>query len=232
MSHNTTRQLNNKILPVLFFILLARGADAQDVVVTTAATRIDSNVVWHPPSDFRKIMGRRCSALASPNFQRCFISLMTDLGASAEAVRFAALTDTTGYVRHFINTGIVDVAYVSYPFRANENFGISLVNGIPDMIDVDDFQFVDLTTLKKDSVYLDIVGRFPDASVWPGDRFAFDQPVSQSLTGGGQRFIVSYNIRNGCHACEQIGIARFAFDFDNYGKFEGTRLLDVVSLVR
>lgn len=177
------------------------------------------------------MLDKRCDSLTSPAFQNCFIALMRELRATSEAVRFTALTDTTGYVRHFIDTGIVGVAYVAYPFRANENFGITLVNGRPGMIDVDDFQFVDLTELKKDPTYLKIVGSFPDASVWPGDRFNFDQPSCTTLPGGGQSFVLAYIIRNGCHACEHIGMARFAFNFDKDGNFTGTHLIGVESLV-
>ncbi len=213
-------------------LLLAVCADAQDVKVQAPTPRIDSNVVWYAPSDFRQIMDRRCDTLAAPAFQKCFIDLMRDMGASAEAVRFTSLTDTTGYVHHFTYTGRVDVAYVVYPFRANENLGVTLVNGTPPMIDVDDFQFVDLASLKKDTTYREIVSRFPDASVWPGDRFHFDQPKWKPLPGGGERFIVSYSIHNGCHACEHIGAAEFGFDFTEDGQFVGTHLIRVTSLVR
>lgn len=216
---------------ILLVLIISTCVRAQSYGAAAAIPRIDSSCVWHPPADFRKVMDKTCGALRAPAFQECFIKLMRDMGASSEALRFTSLTDTTGYVRHFVSTGPVDVAYVCYPFRANENFGITLVNGDPGMIDVDDFQYVDLTLLKKDSTYLKIVEEYPDAAVWPGDRFHFDRPKHESLPDGGQRFIVRYNLQNSCHACAHIGLVDFAFDFDRDGRFIGTRLVRVLPLV-
>lgn len=177
-------------------------------------------------------MDRECSHLSGAEFQACFISLMRNLGASPAALRFTSLTDTAGYVRNFRNAGKVDIAYVFYPFRANENFGIVLVNGNPEMVDVDDFSVIDLAALKSDSTYLKIVREFPDAAVWPGDRYRLDMPKSETLPDGTQRFLVGYWLQNGCHACERIGTIVYAFDFDKQGKFLGTKLVTVTALHR
>lgn len=157
---------------------------------------------------------------------------MREDGASSEAIRFTEMTDTTGYVRQFACAGNVGIAYVDYPFRANENLGIILVNGDPPMIDVDDFRHVDLEKLKRDSTYLKLVSRYPDASLWPGDRFNTSEPHAVSLKNGHEGFIVTYTIRNGCHACEEIGTVRFEFVFGKEGRFMGTTLLQVIPSVR
>ena len=47
----------------------------------------------------------------------------------------------------------------------------------------------------------------------------------QALPGGGQRFIFSFVLLNGCHACELAGHAQVAFDFSAAGRFLGTKLL-------
>jgi hypothetical protein len=224
------RNIKTRLITALF--LIPSLASAQGPPAPQSSMRVDSNVVWDAPPNFREILDRKCDRLVHPAFQSCFINLMKELGASPEAVKFAMLADSSGFVRHFVHAGTVDIAYVSYPFRANENFGITLVNGHPGMIDVDDFQFVDLTPMKSDSTYLRILETFPDASVWPGDRFHLNQPEYESLNGRGQRFVVDYLIRNGCHACEDIGVARFAFDFREDGSFEGTSFLGVTSLAR
>lgn len=215
----------------LLLVFLSASASAQLDNPRTTFTRIDSNVVWHAPPDFMTAFHKTCDSLGGSAFQNCFLHVMKKMGASAEAIRFTRLTDTTGYVRHFVDAGTVGVAYVFYPFRANENFGITLVNGKPGMIDVDDFRYVDLIQLKKDSTYLGILDSFPDAAVWPGDRFRFDRLKCESSAGGGERFIVQYVLKNGCHACEDIGIVDFAFDFDRQGNFTGTRLVRVVRTV-
>lgn len=221
-----------KTAAFLLSMLLSASASAQFDGVRTTITRIDSNAVWNAPADFMSVFHGTCDSLRGPAFQDCFLNLMKELGASAEAIRFTRLTDTTGYVRYFVNAGTIGVAYVFYPFRANENFGVTLVNGKPGMIDVDDFRWVDLTVLKKDPTYLKILDSFPDAAVWPGDRFHFDRPKCEALPNGGQRFIVQYLLKNGCHACENVGSVDFAFDFDRQGNFIGTRLVRVVRTVR
>ncbi len=52
-------------------------------------------------------------------------------------------------------------------------------------------------------------------------------PVSRKRSAGGQRFIVVYRLRDGCHACKTLGYARVGFDLDAGGKFLGTRVVDV-----
>ncbi len=232
MMNNTMRRSYLKTAILLFALSISAAVHAQQKGEHKSFLQVDSNVVWHAPVDFMTMFHRTCDSLEGQAFQRCFLNLMKKSGATAEAVRFTILTDTTGYVRHFVDSGIVDIAYVFYPFRANENFGITLVNGKPDMIDVDDFSFVDLAELKKDSTYIGIVDSFPDAAVWPGDRYHLSEPRYESLPGGGERFIVQYILKNACHACRDIGVVDFAFDFNRDGTFEGTRLLRVVPIAR
>lgn len=232
MINNTNDPHKLKTGVVIFVLLVCVTANGQSIRPEPATPHFDSTAVWHAPADFRKAFDMRCDTLRGTAFQDCFLNLMRDLGATPEALRFAELTDTTGYVRRFVNAGSVDIAYVCYPFRANENYGVTLVNGRPGMIDVDDFQYIDLTLLKKDTTYLNIVNDFPDAAVWPGDRYLFDQPTYTPLPGGGQRFIVEYMLKNGCHACANLAAVRFAFDFDSTGDFIGTRLISVTRMAR
>ena len=42
---------------------------------------------------------------------------------------------------------------------------------------------------------------------------------------GGRQFTVRYRLLNGCHACELAGYARYAFKFDESGRFAGTEYL-------
>lgn len=220
------------LLFTMMFCIPVIGAYGQANPGLSAFPRIDSQSVWNPPGDFKEKMDKECAHLSAPAFQKCIYSLMRKLGASPEALYFTSLTDTTGYIRDFRNTGNVDIAYVFYPYRANENFGVMLVNGSPRIMDVDDFSMVKLTLLRKDTTYLKIVGEYPDAAVWPGDRYHLTQPEPETLPGGGQRFLVKYWLLNGCHACKRIGTVTFAFDFNKHGLFVGTRLVRVISLVK
>jgi inhibitor of cysteine peptidase len=85
--------------------------------------------------------------------------------------------------------------------------------------------------LEKDIVYAGLAKRFPEISFWPGDRYSTDFPVEESLMGGGRRLHVGYILRNGCHACEEIGSAVFAFDFAANGKFNGIKLMMVTDVI-
>ncbi len=221
-----------KTVTVVFLLAFSAAARAQDHYVTNDLPHFDSTSVWQAPANFRKVFDNACDTLSGEAFQACFLRVMHEMGASDEAVRFAELTDTTGYVRRFEQSGVVGIAYVCYPFRANENYGVTIVNGKPGMIDVDDFQYVDLAQLKKDSTYLHIINEFPDAAVWPGDRYLFDQPLRETMPDGGLRFIVKYILQNGCHACRHLAVVEFGFDFDRNGNFMGTRLVRVTSLLR
>ena len=163
----------------------------------------------------------RCGSAA--NFSECFVAQMQKGGASPEAIAFTKLTDNTGYLRDFRDTGRVDVAYVNYPFRANENQGCLLVNGNPRVIDVDDTSDIPKDDLLKNARYAELAQKYPDITIFPGDRNGTDYPAIEKLPDGGQRFIVTYRLLNGCHACERVGNVSFAFDFDRAGKLIGRK---------
>ena len=159
----------------------------------------------------------------APDFGNCFASQMSKFGASPEAVAFTKLTGNTGFMRDFRETGRVDIAYVNYPFRANENQGCLLVNGTPRTVDVDDLSLLPNNDLMKNSRYAALFKKYPNIAIFPGDRSGTDYPVAQILPGGGQRFVVSYWLTSGCHACERVGTVSYAFAFGANGKFLGAK---------
>lgn len=209
--------------------ILATQVFAANVAGTSSVsiTRTGPGAVWNAAPSFVGKVQAKCGALVSPKLGECFVGVMQEAGASSAAAAFARRMDGDAWMRAFRESGRVAVAYITYPFRANENQGVLLVNGDPDLIDVDDFVLPMKAALEKDHVYAGLVKRFPDTSFWPGDRYTADFPVSESRPGGGQRFHAGYVLRNGCHACEQIGSAVFAFDFAANGKFTGTKLMMV-----
>lgn len=160
--------------------------------------------------------------------QDCFIKGMGKSGASPQAVAFTRRNDGA-YLRDFRHVGPVNIAYVTNPFRANENDSVFLVNGKPATIDVDNQQLLNQTDLTKNSTYASLAKKYPQISLWPGDRSGTDTPTVKDLPGGGRRFAVSYRLQNFCHACEVVGSAQFGFDFDQTGKFLGTKLLQVTA---
>jgi hypothetical protein len=173
-----------------------------------------------------------CAKQPPEQYGECLVMRMPGAGASPAAVAFTdelkKRTGQVGFVRGFRNVGRVDIAYIDYPLRANENQGWLLVNGNPPMIDVDDLSALPKTKLEADAAYVVLAKQYPSVALFPGDRaMGNTQPKVQTLANGGQRFIVRYRLVNGCHACARLGSAAFAFDFDRNGQFAGPQLLRV-----
>ncbi|MBM4287159.1 MAG: hypothetical protein FJ135_03235 [Deltaproteobacteria bacterium] len=62
---------------------------------------------------------------------------------------------------------------------------------------------------------------FPKADYYFRDSFKEER----QLSGGGQRFIFQFLIQDGCRACDPLGSAYVAYDFDATGRFLGTKIL-------
>ncbi|MBI4469644.1 MAG: hypothetical protein HY650_10025 [Acidobacteria bacterium] len=178
--------------------------------------------LWQPGMSMMQSIRDECSSKAGGDFGECFASAMRKSGASPQAVAFTRRIDNTGYMRDFRETGRVDVAYVNYPFRANENQGCLLVNGTPALIDVDDWEILKQVNLRLNPDYAKLADQYPDVAIFPGDRSGTGYPQVEQLPDGGQRFIVSYRLLKGCHACEELGSLSVAFDFDRSGNLGST----------
>jgi len=217
-----------KRLPRLILIVLGFGAAlASPVWPEAPASVIDKDAEWNPTMDTIRTIHQECSDKGAPDFGKCFVDFMLRAGVSAKATAFARSTGNTGYLAHFFEKGRVDLAYVHYPFRANENEGWLLVNGDPQLIDVDALTDLPKAQLEANPLYLGIKERFPNVMLFGGDRTMTRPPAMVVQPNQGQRFIVDYRLLNGCRACERVGRATFAFDFDANGKFLGSTLLDV-----
>ncbi|MBI4965341.1 MAG: hypothetical protein HY913_18840 [Desulfomonile tiedjei] len=203
---------------VLFFVQICFSADKGSL------QPIGPEAIWTEADKNIKSVFKECGSKKASDFGECFVSFMQKHGASPQAVGFARLTDNTGYLRAFREAGPVDIAYVAYPFRANTNYGYLLVNGDPPMVDVDSLK-LPKEQLVKDPAYTKLVQRFPNAEMWPEDRFSTEAPVVEPLPGGGQRFVVEYRLTDLCRACKELGKAKFGFDFDANGKFLGIKLM-------
>src|SRR5919205_3809106 len=204
--------MRNNIAVALLFCTGAGLAGAQ-----TSRPTISAAAEWRPGMEtFQSIMNRCMNA---PNPDTCKVRALKESGASPAAITFSELTGNDGFLRAFRKVGPVDVAYVLYPYRANENNGVLLVNGDPQVIDVDDHELVPKGDLKADPLYAALLQSNPGLLVWPGDRFDTRYPATEELPGGGQRFLVLYRLQT-CHACARLGDATVAFDFDRTRKFD------------
>ena len=194
--------------------------------------KIGEAQVWQVPQDFLTKAHTACDKSAGPaSFGECFINQMATGGAPANAVTFTRMLyeqsdGMVGIMSMFKKYGPVDAAQVLYPLRANDNYALLLVNGDPKILDVDDLQKLDQSAMQQDAMYASIKKNFPNATLFPGDRSGNEPwPRVQPLPNGGQQFMVSYPLLDGCHACKRLGVVRFGWDFDASGKFLKTTFI-------
>lgn len=163
----------------------------------------------------------------SEEFYSCYIASIKKDGATKEAIAFVKLLGEPGYMREFREAGPVDIAFVNFPFRANENQGCFLVNGNPRMVNVDDLAAITPRMLRNNAEYLKIKEKYPDVTIWIGDRTGTDFIRTVQLKGGGVRFTIPYRLTEGCRACEDVGKAKIGIDFDGSGNLIGRTAFEV-----
>jgi predicted secreted protein len=218
--------MNGKTIVTVLLMLMMGKITAQ----VNDSAKITAKAIWGPGMEMMRSIHDSCDSMKYPTFGECFLEQMKKSGASQETIEFTKLTGSEGYMRDFKNTGKVDVAYAVYPFRPNENQVCFLVNGNPNMIDVDSFDYISKVNLKMNKIYKQISKNYPNISVWPGDRSGMDYPAVKLLSNGGQQFIFSYRLQDGCHACKLLGFANLGFNFNKAGKFTGIKVLDIMKL--
>ncbi len=188
------------------------------------AEEVRTAAVWPIPLErIRRAVEAQCLEAGRESLEPCFFEVMERLGADPAAVRFSESLESAAYLRALHEAGPVDVGWVSYPFRANELYGCFLLNGAPARMDVDDPAFWPEALLKQHVRYRLLREGYPEVSVWPGLRGGPGHLAAEPLPDGGTRFLVGYELRDGCHACEIVGTVDFAFDFDGEGRFLGSR---------
>jgi hypothetical protein len=216
------------LCPVLLFLLPSKPAASAQI----SAPSVTSEVVWNPSPEILAAIREKCGKGDPGNLNNCFLTEMRAAGASQQAVAFAKAIVDNGlfYARAFRKGGPVDIAYIQYPFRANELDGVLFVNGDPAIIDVDSEKFASQSNFSKDPIYAALAKKHPQISIWPGDRYHTNKPLEKGLGSGQELFVVEYILRDGCHACAQIGTVSLNFTFDKQGRFTGIQAPPAVSI--
>jgi hypothetical protein len=193
------------------------------------AKRVTVNVVFAGDTKFIDTAKATCQDPHADKLQDCFAGEMKKAGASSAAVEFSKQLGEPGFVRDFRVAGPVDLAYVLYPYRANENQSWLIVNGTPPTIDVDNSKLVTIAAraLKNNAAYTGLAKAHPDLSPWPGDRYSTETPDVEMGANGGVHIIVNYRLREKCHSCAVLGYAWYSFEFDAKGIFAGARLMAI-----
>jgi hypothetical protein len=215
---------NIRLLRVLAFLSGCAMAQSQPM------SKIGASAVWQVPPQFLAKARAVCDKASSPGDVKCLIDQMTKAGAPAAAVRFSRELYRESHGEFGILTGFQDqspvaFAWVTYPLRANTNYGLLMVNGQPPIVNVEDLKLLDRKTMEQSFQFQDLKNQFPKVDLWPGDRDGKEWPNSQAAPNGGTQFVVSYPLLNGCHACARSGFAIFTWNFDARGKFLGTSFM-------
>ncbi|MDQ1408646.1 MAG: hypothetical protein QOJ41_381 [Acidobacteriaceae bacterium] len=178
-----------------------------------AAKKVTVNVVFAGDTKFIDAAKVTCQDAHADKLQDCFATEMKKAEATPEAVEFSKQLGEPGLVHDFRVAGPVDIAYVLYPYRANENQSWLLVNGTPPAIDVDNSKLVMVAAraLKNNATYTGLAKAHPDASPWPGDRYSTETPDVEMGANGGVHIIVNYRLREKCHSCAVLGHAWYSF---------------------
>lgn len=219
-------------LPSQFFSsLLVVGWIIASVASTLAApkpaAKVGASAVWQMPDQFMSGAHAACDKSAPTAFGGCVIDQMAKAGASADAVSFTRDLYKQSHGDVGILTGLqpvgpVDIAWITYPLRANTNYGLLFIHGTPPIVNVEDLNLLDRKTMEQTPQFKDLRFQFSKVDVWPGDRDGKTWPNSQAGPDGGIQFTVGYPLINGCHACARAGSAIFTWNFTAQGKFLGT----------
>ena len=217
--------------PSRFLAALYTACVIASATVTLAApkatAKVGASAVWSLPAQFMAGAHATCDKSAPSGFAECVIDQMAKAGASADAVSFTRQLykqngGDVGIMTGFQAVGPVDFAWITYPLRANTNYGLLFVNGQPPIVNVEDLKLLDRKGMEQSPQFKDLKFQFPQVDVWPGDRDGKTWPNSQPGPNGGIQFTVGYPLINGCHACARAGSAIFTWNFTAQGKFLGT----------
>jgi len=213
-------------------VLLTSVCFAQTPSSQGTADRITAAAVWQMPSTFLAAAHKACdNAPQPPSFADCFINQMSKAGAPPAAVAFTQELQKqskgdVGIMSGFDKVGpVVDVAFITYPLRANTNNGLLFINGTPRIINAEDLSLLNQAEMQQSPQFQNTKAQFPNVSVWPGDRDGTTWPNSNPNSEGGVSFTLGYPLINGCHACARAGFAEFNWKFGPTGKFLGTTFM-------
>jgi hypothetical protein len=192
--------------------------------------KIGASAVWQVSPQFLATAHAACDKSPHSGEAKCLIDQMAKAGAPADAMSFTRELYTQshgefGVMSGFQEEGPVAFAWITYPLRANTNYGLLLVNGRPPRVNVEDLKLLDTKTMEQSPQFQALKNQFPKVDVWPGDRDGKTWPNSQAGPNGGTQFVVGYPLINGCHACARAGFAMFTWNFDAQGKFLGTSFI-------
>ncbi len=202
----------------LFFISILIYPQAQQKFITPKA-------IWNPDMTTMEKITKDCGTLTGTDLENCFEKVMRESGATPQALEFTALMNNDAYMNGFKQLGNVDAALVYYPLQERNHYGCLIVNGLPSMINVDDYKLLPMDELEQDQAYRELAKTYTNIGLFPGDRKNSAYPYSIKLKKKINRVVVNYRLRDGCNSCQLLAFVEFGFDFDSTGKYLGSEFL-------
>jgi hypothetical protein len=204
--------MSSAIFGAAIILSLLSGGLAHPLLARAAAASspaIGPETVWRQPADIIKHMGE---------VENDLYGYMKKNGASPQAIAFARQMEGD-ILTQFREMGRVDLGFVEPPIRGASYSGtFLLLNGNPPVVKVG--ESMDHINLRADPV---LMRKYPKVDFFGS---GIDFTKMELLANGSQRFIFAFALKNGCNACEEVGEAQVAYDFDASGKFLGAKLLN------
>ena len=196
---------------------------------------ITPSAVWNAENDDLSEIAESCSA--ERDYGRCFVEQMGNF-ASSEAVAFSKSLleqkpSRAGYLKEMRESGVVDLGVVVYPRAGESSSGWVLLNGMPAIVNVDDFALLPQSAMEKDPQFIALRKSHPQFHLAvDADQRQAAMPQTLGLSNGGQRFVIGYVLRDACSSCPAIAHAGFGFDFDAAGQFMGVKFMQISPINR
>lgn len=193
--------------------------------------RVGTDAVWNVMLDINLTAVHKCPT-AGGSRDACVEQIMQSAGASEEAIAFFNSTEL--FLVDFRPMGKVDLGLTVDPWMANSNQQYVLLNGIPSPIYPGDELEKHALSMKLDldPAYPALAAAFPPPPNYPGSEPNLSADSARGVFAwastspqGGQRFVFSFLVDNGCRACLTRYSLLVAFDFDSSGGYVGPTFL-------
>jgi hypothetical protein len=196
--------------------------------------QIGEEAIWNAGPEDLSAIGQACKTTDATRYRDCFIEQMGEY-ASSDAVAFTQMISSQksrrlGYLAGLKESGLVDLGYVVYPENGSPHQGWVLMNGVPALINLDDFTMLPKSAMEKDAQYKALHQSHPKMQLVVNDsqRQADTSPQIERQPGDRERFLVPYSLQDSsCAGCAPFAQAMFGFDFDDAGKFLGVKFLSL-----
>jgi hypothetical protein len=170
-----------------------------------------------------------CGNVGDATETRCALDVLEAEGAPEAAREF--FRSTHWFMQGFREHGVVDVAAVLTPWRANSNDDFLLLNGSPSVVTVER-EAPPVAVFGQDPAYeplrrsvnqADDLADADDLVLWETDEL-FE---GAGRSGRTLRFVFQWSLKDACHACDTGYAARVALEFAPDGTYRSAAPLDI-----